>query len=58
MMTRWLGKIHEASTLGLCARSTGSRLGWKLYCKAHGAPFVICPPVLDLGILREAHTLP
>ena len=58
MMTRGLGNIHKASALGLCAQSAGSRLGWKLYCKAHGAPFVICPPVLDLGILREAHTLP
>ena len=51
MMTRLLGNTHKASALGLCARSTGSRLGWKLYCKAHWALFVICPPVLDLGVL-------
>lgn len=43
-VTCWLDNIHKASAVGLCARSTRNRIGWKLYCKAHGTQFVICSP--------------
>ena len=52
MVICWLDNIRKASAVGLCARNTKNRI----YCNAHGTQFVICPPpVLDFGILQEAH---
>ena len=58
MVTYWLDKIYKAIAVGLSARSTGDCVGWKLICKAHGAPFVICPGYWTLTICKRVILIP
>lgn len=54
MVTYWLDKIYKTIAVGMCARSTGNCVGWKLICKGHGAQFETCLG-LDNENVQEAH---